>query len=87
MAKIRYTSDYPAQKRAHARALAAPQVIPMVGDSERTRAAAMRGWRYQTQAQSVRDRLVEARYADWLADRDARLSPFAFVVTTLAKEV
>ena len=63
--KVRYTSDYPQEKAAHTRALAAPQRFPMMGDSAATRAEAMRGYRYANQLPAMRARLVEARYADW----------------------
>lgn len=63
--RIKYRSDYPGEKRAHSRALAAPQIFPLTGDSPTTRVTAMRGYRYASQMPAMRAALVEARYADW----------------------
>ena len=71
-----YGSDYPKHKRAHSAALRAPMVCPMMGDGGHARLAstplryrpAVRFVRPLTQAE-CRERLIEARYADWL---DAR---------------
>ena len=65
--KIKYGSDYPAEKRAHSRALAAPQCFPLKGDGTHTRyrlIAYENGDGRALRAIS-REELVAARYSDW----------------------
>jgi hypothetical protein len=78
MAKLPgYASDYPEHKRAHTRALRAPMVCPMMGDGDGAQRAstplryASFNMRRALSQPEMRDRLVAARYNDWLAARAA----------------
>ena len=62
--KIRYASDYPQYQAEQSQALRAPQVLPLKGDGR------LAGLYNRAADQSTRERLVAARYQEWLESRE-----------------
>ena len=62
--KIKYASDYPQYQAEQGQALRAPQVLPLKGDG---RQASLHN---RAADQSTRERLVAARYQEWLESRN-----------------
>jgi hypothetical protein len=65
-----YVSDYAKHKRAHSAALRLNAVYPLKGDGPSARRSNYHN-RYAKRPVNGRVALVEARYADWMAARDA----------------
>lgn len=66
--KISYASEYPKTKTEHSKALRSVQVLPLTGDG-RLAGLYNRASCSPTQNQITRERLVEARYQEWLESR------------------
>ena len=64
--KIKYASDYPQYQAEQGQALRAPQVLPLKGDG---RLAGLHN-RIVNNNPSARERLVAARYQEWLESRE-----------------
>lgn len=68
--KIDYASDYPKHKAEQGKALRSVQVLPLKGDGRLAGLYNRASYKARTANEFTRERLVEARYQEWLESRN-----------------
>lgn len=68
--KIKYVSDYPKYKAKRQAELRSAQVLPMKGDGRLASLYNRASYKAKTANEFTRERLIVARYQEWLESRD-----------------